>query len=85
MSEVQTHPNNKNNVKDVTNRCNSVSQSLKTCPDRLTALPRIKQALIELSRLLVKADLTQEEQNKLTAAYHRLAVSTYQVLKNLDN
>jgi len=84
MSEVQTHPNNKNNVKDVTNRCNSISQSLKSCPDRLTALPRIKQALIELSRLLVKADLTQEEQNKLTAAYHRLAVSTYQVLKNLE-
>jgi len=82
MSEVQMHPNNKINVKDVTNRCNSISQSLKTCPDRLTALPRIKLALIELSRLLVKQDLTQEEQNKLTAAYHRLAVSTYQILKN---
>jgi len=78
------HPNNKINVKDVTNRCNSISQSLKTCPDRLTALPRIKQALIELSRLMVKPDLTQEEQNKLTAAYHRLAVLTYQVLKNLE-
>jgi len=84
MSEAQTHPNSKANVKDVTNRCNSISQSLKTCPDRLTALPRIKQALIELSRLLVKPDLTQEEQNKLTASYHRLAVSTYQVLKNLE-
>ena len=84
MSEVQTHPNSKINVNDVTNRCNSISQSLKSCPDRLTALPRIKQALIELSRLMVKPDLTQEEQNKLTAAYHRLAVSTYQVLKNFD-
>ena len=83
MSEVQMHPNNKINVKDVTERCNSISQSLKTCPDKLTALPRIKQALIELSRLMVKPDLTQEEQNKLTAAYHRLAVSTYRVLKNL--
>ena len=82
MSEVQMHPNNKINVKDVTDRCNSISQSLKSCPDRLTALPRIKLALIELSRLLVKQDLTQEEQNKLTAAYHRLAVSTYQLLKN---
>ena len=82
MSEVQMHPNNKINVKDVTDRCNSISQSLKTCPDRLTALPRIKLALIELSRLLVKQDLSQEEQNKLTAAYHRLAVSTYQLLKN---
>ena len=82
MSEVQLHPNNKINVKDVTDRCNSISQSLKTCPDRLTALPRIKLALIELSRLLVKQDLSQEEQNKLTAAYHRLAVSTYQLLKN---
>jgi len=76
------HPNNKINAKDVTDRCNSISQSLKTCPDRLTALPRIKLALIELSRLMVKQDLTQEEQNKLTAAYHRLAVSTYQLLKN---
>jgi len=82
MSEVQMHPNNKINVKDVTDRCNSISQSLKSCPDRLTALPRIKLALIELSRLLVKQDLSQEEQNKLTAAYHRLAVSTYQLLKN---
>ena len=82
MSEVQMHPNNKINVKDVTDRCNSISQSLKTCPDRLTALPRIKLALIELSRLLVKQDLSQEEQNTLTAAYHRLAVSTYQLLKN---
>ena len=84
MSEVQTHPNSKINVNDVTNRYNSISQSLKSCPDRLTALPRIKQALIELSRLMVKPDLTQDEQNKLTAAYHRLAVSTYQVLKNFD-
>jgi Fic family protein len=82
MSEVQMHPNNKINVKDVTDRCNSISQSLKSCPDRLTALPRIKLALIELSRLLVKQDLSQEEQNTLTAAYHRLAVSTYQLLKN---
>ena len=82
MSEVQMHPNNKNSVKDVTDRCNSISQSLKSCPDRLTALPRIKQALIELSRLLVKEDLSQKEQNTLTAAYHRLAVSTYQLLKN---
>ena len=82
MSEVQMHPNNKINVKDVTDRCNSISQSLKSCPDRLTALPRIKLALIELSRLLVKQDLSQQEQNTLTAAYHRLAVSTYQLLKN---
>ena len=82
MSEVQMYPNNKINVKDVTDRCNSISQSLKSCPDRLTALPRIKLALIELSRLLVKQDLSQEEQNTLTAAYHRLAVSTYQLLKN---
>jgi Fic family protein len=82
MSEVQMHPNNKINVKDVTDRCNSISQSLKLCPDRLTALPRIKLALIELSRLMVKQDLSQEEQNRLTAAYHRLAVSTYQLLKN---
>ena len=82
MSEVRMHPNNKINVKDVTDRCNSISQSLKSCPDRLTALPRIKLALIELSRLLVKPDLSQDEQNKLTAAYHRLAVSTYQLLKN---
>jgi Fic family protein len=82
MSEVQMHPNNKINVKDVTDRCNSISQSLKSCPDRLTALPRIKLALIELSRLMVKQDLSQEEQNTLTAAYHRLAVSTYQLLKN---
>jgi hypothetical protein len=82
MSEVQMHPNNKINVKDVTDRCNSISQSLNSCPDRLTALPRIKLALIELSRLLVKPDLSQDEQNKLTAAYHRLAVSTYQLLKN---
>ena len=82
MSEVQMHPNNKINVKDVTDRCNSISQSLKSCPDRLTALPRIKLALIELSRLMVKQDLSQEEQNRLTAAYHRLAVSTYQLLKN---
>jgi len=84
MSEVQMHPNNKINVKDVTDRCNSISQSLKTCPDKLTALPRIKLALIELSRLMVKPDLTQQEQNKLTAAYHRLAVLTYQLLKNLE-
>ena len=63
MSEVQMHPNNKNSVKDVTDRCNSISQSLKSCPDRLTALPRIKQALIELSRLLVKK--TYPRRNKI--------------------
>ncbi len=38
-------------------------------------LPRIKKALIELSKFLPQqTGLTQEEQQKLTAAYHRLPV-----------
>ena len=81
--EAQMHPKEKDSLSQATNKCNEIAKGLKETQSKEQALPRIKQALIVLSQFLpFQSTFSNEEQQMLLAAYHRLAVSVYHFIKH---
>jgi len=83
LQEAQMHPKERDNLPQATNKCNEIAKGLKEQQSKEQALPRIKQALIVLSQFLpFQSTFSNEEQQMLLAAYHRLAVSVYHFIKH---
>ncbi len=81
--EAPMHPKERDNLPQATNKCNEIAKGLKEQQSKEQALPRIKQALIVLSQFLpFQSTFSNEEQQMLLAAYHRLAVSVYHFIKH---